>query len=267
MAISKKRKSSGKRKRPKFTQNPPEAGDERFGLRLKGSRLMYLKGDPDFQAVIRMGRLLNSIMFASQAMADYFGDESATGTRQTHRAFYVLCGYLHQGIQVVSWIRPRYLGQEAFEPLRLLTVGPDHAQARKFVRTVRNEVAFHQDEGREKTEEALAELKLGHYDLISNDDQTLLGFYFDFADIVDWQMIKANLRDDRSMPDFYTDLTSTVYRYSGLFGNACYDFLNHLSAMSKIGQCIEKRLVMKPAPRNFTKERIRVLGENPDGSE
>src|SRR5690606_40546689 len=78
MAISKKRKSSGKRKRPKFTQTPPEAGDERFGLRLKGSRLMYLKGDPDFQAVIRMGRLLNSIMFASQAMADYFGDESAT---------------------------------------------------------------------------------------------------------------------------------------------------------------------------------------------
>jgi hypothetical protein len=267
MPVSKKRKSSGKRKRPKFTYTRREAGDERFGLRLKGSRLMYLKDDPDFHAVIRMGRLLNSIMFASQAMADYFGDESATGTRQTHRAFYVLCGYLHQGIQVVSWIRPRYIGEAAFEPLRLLTVGPDHAKARKIVRIVRNEVAFHQDEGREKTEEALGELKLGHYDLISNDDQTLLGFYFDFADIVDWQMIKAKLGDDRSIPELYTDLSSTVYRYSGLFGNACYDFLNHLSAMSKIGQCIEKRLVIKPAPRNITKERIRDLGEKVGGSE
>lgn len=267
MATSKKRRSSGKRKRPQLKPIHREAGDDRMGLRISGSRLIYLKEDPDFKVVIRMGRLLNSIVFASQSVADYFGDESASGTRQTHRAFFVLCGYLHQGIQVVSWIRPRFLGTEAFEPLRLLTVGPEHEKARKYLRTVRNEVAFHQDEGREKTEEALAALKLGHYDLISNDDQTLLGFYFDFADVVDWQMIKMKLRDERPIPDFYLEVTRTVHNYSILFGNACYDFLNYLSANSKISECIERRLVLKPAGRNIGKQNLRDFEERLRGSQ
>ena len=87
-------------------------------FKLHSSHVIQLRNDPDFVTMIKVGRAMNALWFGLTTLVISDPRRNNTETRLNLRAFQVLGGYLHEAIEVVDRLKGRYLGLEAFEPLR-----------------------------------------------------------------------------------------------------------------------------------------------------
>lgn len=236
MAVSKKRKGASNKPRRKVMNPMAAPRSTVWRTHLNGGRLPFLKKDPDFLAIVKMGRVVNAIYYAIQSMGDQIGKDSPTSVRQAKRAFWVLGGYLHQGLLLTKSIQGRYLGDSVYEGLRLLVHDREYQKARNYVKAIRNLTAFHLDEYDDTTRETLNKMELAWYPLMSADRLNPMDVYFEFTDIVDMGHLVFKFADGRDLKETADDINSTVFQFAADFAIAANLFLQHLMRKSKIGE-------------------------------
>jgi len=230
MPVSKKRKKAITTQR-RVLQAP--AKSERWAVTLNGSRLMYIRNDPDFLTIIKVGRVMNAISYAMTDVASYEPLGTVLGTRQYRRAMFVLGGYLHEGIKLIQSIKGRYLTEPSFEPLRALALGSEDKKTRDYLKKVRNVAAFHLDEFDEITRHMLKDLKPKTYPFTAGDNKTEGTFYFEFSDYIDLAFLVETFADGRSWEETSKDMIKSITNIAYRFLMACHDFLIFLC--KKIG--------------------------------
>jgi hypothetical protein len=110
--------------------------------------------------MIKIGRAVNAIAYPLAGLVAYQKLKTHNDQRFFIRSGYALGGYLHEAINVVDRLKGRYLGEPAFEPLRVLVVEPKYLKFRQHARKVRNDIAFHLDDLDEFTSSVLSCLML-----------------------------------------------------------------------------------------------------------
>jgi hypothetical protein len=200
----------------------PVKGDK-FSYKLHSSRVFQLRNDPDFLTMIKIGRAMNAISFVINDIMLYGEQKTLKETLQYRRAAYVLGGYLHEAITVVDRVKGRYLGEPAFESLRVLLLDPEYRKVRKHARKIRNYLAFHLDELDERTQRMLSKLKPSNYTVMSADIPDGC-FYFELSDYLDMAFIVDEFADGRSWEKTSEDVILGMQKYAFDFLNACHDF-------------------------------------------
>jgi hypothetical protein len=237
MPVSKRRKNS-KGKRRTITPLVP-VKTERWNVKLNGSRLLNIRNDPDFLTIIKIGRVMNAVAYGVTDIGSY-NVNTALCTRQYRRALFVLGGYLHQSITLVSAIKGRYLTEPGFEPLRLIALDSEHKKARDYVRKIRNFTAFHSDEYDETTRQTLSRLKPMTYPFMSGDDDTAGTFYFEFSDYIDLAFLVDTFANGRSFEETSEDILVSIMDLAYKFLTACHEFLHALCTKIKITEHVYK---------------------------
>ncbi|MBA2379578.1 MAG: hypothetical protein H0V76_08390 [Blastocatellia bacterium] len=159
------------------------------------------------------------------------------------RSFYALAGYTYQGMLVMKALQGRYLGVPEFEALRVLIHDKKYRQHREYLKAIRNFAAFHLDEYDVMTRSTLSQLKAAHYDLLSADSDTLISYYFQFADTIDMEFLYLKFGNGRSWEDTLADISSSVLQFSSELVNGCFEFMFYLTVKSELHKYIEKRSV------------------------
>jgi hypothetical protein len=248
MPKSKKRTIS-KQKRRRRVVNPLHAPKTPiWKTQLNGSRLQFLKKDPDFLAMIKMGRVVNTTLFAIQCMIEHMAESTPMETRQSRRAFFVLGGYLHEGLALSKSLQGRYLGLPEYEQLRRLVHDRKHHKAREYIKAVRNFAAFHLDQYDTTTRQTLTEMQLAWYDLMSGDAENKLNIYFEFSDIVDMEFLVRKFENGQTRQEAAKDIHTTVMNFAEEFTLASNSFLQFLIKRSKIAEHIKRGFVAAPKP-------------------
>jgi hypothetical protein len=226
MPVSKRRKSSTKKRTPATVT--PEPKSTRWTVKLNPSRLAFIKNNPDFLTLIKIGRALNAVSFGATGIMECNKLRSFVELRQYRRSYLILGGYLHESIKLVDSLKGRYLGDPDFEPLRLLVLDAEHKKARFYVKKVRNVAAFHLDEIDENTRRSLATVKPTTVNLACGDDPTLISTYWEFSDYLDGVFLVSELGDGRSAEATLTDLYETILNFSLKFMDAANQFTHAL---------------------------------------
>jgi hypothetical protein len=89
MPVSKKRKRAGKVVKRQAVELPARDLSKRWSLKIKPSQLIYLKDDPDFLMMVKFGRAINALSFASTVVASWMNDDTNIGRRQYRRGLFV----------------------------------------------------------------------------------------------------------------------------------------------------------------------------------
>ena len=159
---------------------------KRWARKLHSSRLMYLRNDPDFLTMVKIGRAMNSITYCITSITTFDQFETdRTHMRQFRRSQIMLGGFIHEAVELVNSIRARYLGNPDFEPLRALVLDYQYEKTRKQAKKVRNSLAFHLDNYDETTRVTISRMKPATYTLWSGENQQNGNHYFEFADFLD----------------------------------------------------------------------------------
>lgn len=196
-------------------------------MKLHGSRLMYLRDDPDFMTMVKIGRVINALSFCLENIVKNRDQKTACESSSYRRAHFLLGGYVHQGITLIDRIKGRYLGVPEFEPLRVLVVEAEHRKIRKYAKKVRNYTAFHLDEYDETTRRTLAHLKPETYTMMSGDDRSTGYHYFEFADFLDMAFLFDEFSNGREWKETTEDIVHGIMHYAIEFLGACHTF-NHM---------------------------------------
>ena len=69
MSVSKKRKRPGKKVVRQPVQLPVGDTSKQWSLKIKPSQLIYLKDDPDFLTMVKFGRAITPLSFATTAFS------------------------------------------------------------------------------------------------------------------------------------------------------------------------------------------------------
>ena len=75
LPVSKKRKLRGKTVKRQPVQMPVRDTSKQWSLKIKPSQLIYLKDDPDFLTMVKFGRAINDLSFASTVVASSMQDK------------------------------------------------------------------------------------------------------------------------------------------------------------------------------------------------
>ncbi|MEQ1924249.1 MAG: hypothetical protein ABL952_17245, partial [Pyrinomonadaceae bacterium] len=126
MPVSKKRKLRGKTVKRQAVPLPVRETSKRWSWKIKPSQLLYLREDPDFLTMVKFGRAMNALAFASTLLVHWAKDHSNVGRRQNRRGLFVLAGYLHQTIMLVRGVGDRHITMDAFVPLRNIAHDPKY---------------------------------------------------------------------------------------------------------------------------------------------
>ena len=145
------------------------------------------------------------------------------------RANFILAGYLHEAIKVVLAVKGRYLGDPAFERLRLLALGKEYGKARYYVRKIRNCAAFHLDENDAVTRSTLAKLKPTSMRFACGDDLNQLDVYYEFTDLIDYEFIYNEVSRGRTRQETNDDLSKTIRNFADEFMDAANTFQEALA--------------------------------------
>lgn len=240
MPTSKKRKRAGKVVQKQPFKLPENITPDAWLAKLNGAHFIYLRDEPDFRTMVKIGRAMNAIGFASQTISESMSVKTNLGRRQYCRGYFVLAGYLHQAIKITNGIKERYLTLPAFEPLRKIALDPEYKKARDYARRIRNFTAFHLDEFDEddRTGQMLSTLKPTTYLLMGGDDNTFGSFYFHFSDHLDIAYLVEEFADGREWEETVNDLYMTILRVSFEFLQAAHDFQIALSNRMELKEYI-----------------------------
>ncbi len=91
MPVSKHRKKKVLRKRKFGDLNDIRPSIQR--IRIRKHRFREIRNDPDFLALIKVGRAVNAVASGVQFISDYMEDDSPGGRRQYYRAFFTTSGF------------------------------------------------------------------------------------------------------------------------------------------------------------------------------
>jgi hypothetical protein len=146
--------------------------------------------------MIKIGRMLNAVVFALTIFASFREMKSKVGLRQRRRGLFVLAGYVHESISIIKNVEERHVTMESFVPLRDIAYNQKYRKARDYARTIRNVTAFHLDESTkfENTKVSLEDLELGAYVLMGGDTPNPATLYFELADYLDFALIGKTFR-------------------------------------------------------------------------
>ncbi len=196
-------------------------------IRIRRHRFPELRRNPDFLALIKVGRVVNAVMFGFQCISDYIEDMSPVGRRQYNRAIFLTSGYMYEGLVLVDSLKLKYVKEKFFQRLNALT-GVGYKRHRKIVQEIRHSVAFHLDSDDKSTKAALKNLKLPRYDLMSGNSSRMMDFYFDLADTIDLNYLIDKFKGDRPEADVLAEIFQCFIDILKEFGGAGHEFLTGL---------------------------------------
>lgn len=207
-------------------------------IRIRRHRFREVRNNPDFLALIKVGRAVNAVISGMQFISDYIGDDSPVGRRQYHRAFFTTCGFLYEGLDLVTSIRLKYLREPFFNKLNLL-IGDEYKKHRKVLQEIRHSIAFHLDSGDKSTKIALSNLNLKRYDLISGNSDRIMDFYFDMADTIDFNYLIDKFKDDRPESEVIKEIIEMITKLVTAFATAGHEFLTGLAEKMNISEYVD----------------------------
>ena len=240
MPTSKKRKRAGKvvKRQPVVTM--PDLSKS-WTLKIKASQMHYLKTDPDFLMMVKMGRMLNALLFAMTSVAQFIKNDSYLATRQYRRGLFILAGYLHESIMVLKATEQRHLIMDSFVPLRKIVFNPEYKKTREYLRVIRNVAGFHLADSAEhdNTKNALSDIDLSAYVLMgADDDKDFVSYYFEFTDILDMAAISGHFPDERDPRDVAHEIHDTVHKVAQEFITAATHFQVALCKKMELGEYV-----------------------------
>lgn len=236
MAISKHRKKSPTKRRKVVVVGEPNPSNQKF--RIRRHRFPELRNNPDFLALIKVGRAVNAVTSGLQFISDYMDDVSPVGRRQYHRAVFITGGFLYEGLELITSLQLKYQTEPFFEKLNgLLDV--KYAKHRKILQEIRHSVAFHFDSHDKSTKAALDNLKLPRYDLMSGTSERIMDFYFDLADTVDLNYLIDKFKGSRPEPEVVMEIFNAITDLMTLFSSAGHEFLSGLGGKMKFYEYVD----------------------------
>jgi hypothetical protein len=240
MPRSRKRKILGKAVKRQAVELPVRDTSKRWSLKIKPSQLIYLKDDPDFLTMVKFGRAINALSFASTVVANSMQDDSNVGRRQYRRGLFVLAGYLHQTLEIIRGVGERHITMDAFVPLRTIAHDPKYNKVRGYAKTIRNVTAFHLDEfdEHENTKTSLSKLDPTMYVLMGADNDNLASFYFEFADYLDFALVGTTFQGTRTPKETMDDITLSIVDTSFEMLEAAHGFLLALAKKMELEEYI-----------------------------
>ncbi len=206
-------------------------------IRIRRHRFREIKHNPDFLALIKVGRAVNAVISGIQFISDYMNDDSPVGRRQYYRAFFTTCGFLYEGLNLANSIRLNYIKEPFFSKLNVL-ISDEYKQHRKVLKEIR-QISFHLDSEDKSTKLALSNLKLKRYDLASGKSDLMMEFYFDMADTIDLNYLIDKFKDGRSEPDVHEEIVKMFTDVMKNFGSAGHEFLTGLAGKINISEYVE----------------------------
>ncbi len=226
MPVSKKRKRAGKPVQRKVYEAYTPDHSKRWKLKIKPEQFVYLRDDPDFLLLIKIGRAINSISFAVCNWVSFAECKTYVQRRQHRRGLLVMAGYLHETITLIRGVGERHITMESFVPLRNIAFGEEYKKARGYFKIIRNYTAFHLDNAdfHEVTRESLAQLDATMYVLMGGDDNTSGTFYFEFSDYLDYAFVGKSFQGDRTQEETANDIQKTIIDTALATLNAAFAF-------------------------------------------
>lgn len=170
---------------------------EKDRMILKKRKFAEVRTNPDFITAVRVGRLLNSVLFVqSLVLFDYDFKKSADRRRWT-KVFQLNIGYIHEALEVLGSVESKYATKDFYERARNLInpATPVDKRRKKLLRIIRDTSTFHLDKDARMTSSELAAMPAEDYYLFSTDDGTIGHLHFDLADEVDLSHIIETFRD------------------------------------------------------------------------
>lgn len=240
MPVSKKRKRAGKAVKRQPVEFPLSDTSKQWSLKIKASQFIYLKDDPDFLTMVKFGRAINALSFASTVVATSMLENSNVGRRQYRRGLFVLAGYLHQTIHIIRSVGDRHITMDAFVPLRKIAHDPEYKKVRVYARTIRNVTAFHLDESdeHENTKKSLSKLDPSMHVLMGADNDLIGSFYFEFADYLDFALVGTTFQEGRNPQETIDDITNSIVQTSWELLQASHGFLIALAKKMEIEEYV-----------------------------
>ena len=252
MPVSKKRKLRGKKVVRQPVVTTPDVSKS-WNLKIKPSQMHYLKSDPDFLMMVKMGRILNAVLYAVTSIAPFMQYPTHLARRQYRRGLFVLAGYLHESINIIRNVEDRHVTMESFIPLREIAHGHQYQKAREYLREIRNVAGFHlaDSAGFENTKLAMSELKLSSYELMGADDEDFTTCYFEFSDTLDIAVISRKFKDDRDPDVVSEEIHQTINSVAWEFIKAATHFQMSLARKMDLGEYVygQKRKQPDPPPQ------------------
>ncbi len=193
-------------------------------VRLKPKAFNELRENGDFIALIRIGRVLNVLVYSDQLITN--PPTSLPEALQAHhrvRTLFNTAGYLSEGLEVVQSLRLKYTHVEFFKPLREL-FDDSFERQRNIVKKIRNS-AFHLDHEAKATPATLKDLKLPYYDFYSEAKGEINSIYFHLPDVVDFNFLMNHLMPNRSDRAAGKELFETILNFNIVFRKAALTFV------------------------------------------
>ncbi len=249
MPVSKKRKRAGKKVVRQPVVTTPGLSKS-WNLKIKPSQMIYLKNDPDFLMMVKMGRILNAVLFALTSMAPYVTYPTQIARRQYRRGLMVLAGYLHESINILRNVDERHVTMESFIPLRKIAHDHEYKKLRDYVREIRNVAGFHlaDSAGIERTKQAISELKLSAYELMGGDDEDVATYYFELSDTLDISVVNNKFKDERGLDAISDEIHTTIVRVAWEFIAAATNFQTALARKMELGEYVYGQKRKQPDP-------------------
>ena len=240
MPVSKKRKRAGKKVVRQAVVTTPNYS-KRWNLKLKPSQMIYLKDDPDFLMMLKMGRMLNALLFSMTSVAQFIKNDSYLAKRQYRRGLFILASYLHESITVLKSTEQRHLIMDSFVPLRKIVFNPEYKKTRDYLRAIRNVAGFHLADSavHENTRDALSDLDLSAYVLMGGDDENdFVTYYFELTDILDMAAISGHFPDERDPREVANEIHDAVHKVAKEFITAATHFQVALAKKMELGEYV-----------------------------
>ncbi len=208
-------------------------------IKLRGPKFDALRKNPDFIALVKMGRVVNAISFGIQCISDYMDQTSPVAERQRNRAVLVTGGYLHEGLSLVGSMRVKYITEPFFAKLNALVDSEEYKKKRKILKELRNSVGFHLDSDDKTTRKTIASMGLKRWPLASGESARMLDFYFDFADAVDFNFLIDTYNAGESEETTFLEIVRSVSDMFPPFQQAGHEFIIGLSEKLQIWEYID----------------------------
>lgn len=240
MPVPRKRKRHGKvvRRQP-VTFAGPDLSDQ-WTMRIKPSQMIHLRDDPDFLMIVKMGRIINAVLYAQTTIIQFGVEDRYLNRRQYRRGLFVLAGYLHEAINILRHVEDRHVTMESFIPLRKIVHGVEYKQTREYLREIRNVAGFHLADSVdiENTKLALSELELTSHVLMGADDKENLTYYFELSDMLDIAIIGRKFKADRDIDEVHEEIHQAVLNTSHEFATAAVAFQVSLARKMDLAEYI-----------------------------
>lgn len=191
-------------------------------LILKQGGIAVLRDAPDFRAVLKLGRLMNSL---GLCMRVYEANQSDGATEQNRRdAFRILLiwiGFLHEGYLLIEKMRSEYneLGCfKRFDGLRF-------PEAESVFREVRNRLSFHMDRHDISVKQTLNEIEDRDY-VVHVSSKNWRDWHFVLADELDLAFLSNMIEGVESRDETLESLEQVCEQVSHAFAKGFDEFMS-----------------------------------------